>query len=302
MEIIEYERLRRAFAGHLALERGLAENSRISYLSDVGKLYSWSQNLGKSLQELQTEDIQTFISTLFDTGISMTSIARILSGIRSFYGYLELEKLIETNPTELIETPRKTRKLPSVLSLDEIDRMIEACGMMGEQAVRNRAILEILYGSGIRVSELCNLTINRLHLDQGLLLVEGKGSKERIVPISATAIKVLEEYLPERFDTDAKPGEEGILFLNRRGRRLSRVMVFYIIKDLAQTVGVEKTVSPHTLRHSFATHLLEGGANLRAIQQMLGHESISTTEVYLNLDSTQLREEILAYHPRNRRK
>lgn len=280
----------------------MAENSRISYLADVNKLHQWAETEGKAVENLSTEDIQAFISDLYDLGISLTSIARIVAGVRAFYTYLELEKIIDLNPTELIEAPRKPRKLPPVLSLEEIDAMIDACSLMGEQAVRNRAILEMLYGSGLRVSELCNLTIDRLILPESLVVVEGKGSKERIVPMSATAVKAVTEYLEERLNMEAKPGETGILFLNRRGKRLTRVMIFYIIKELAETVGIDKIVSPHTLRHSFATHLLEGGANLRAIQQMLGHESIATTELYLHLDSSQLRHEILAYHPRNKRK
>ena len=288
------------YTAYLLLERGLAENTREAYLSDLAKLHDWLESRGMEEAEAGVEDLREFLDELCELGIAATSTARILAGIRSFYGWLELEGYISASPASQLDTPRGTRRLPAVLSLEEIEGMIEACNALTPPLdVRNRAIVEMLYGSGLRVSELCNLTLGRVHIDEGIVLVEGKGSKERLVPLSATAMRALSDYMPERMQADAKPGEEGIVFLNSRGRRLSRVMVFYIVRDLAAAAGVQKTVSPHTLRHSFATHLLEGGANLRAIQQMLGHESIATTEIYLHLDTTQLREEILLHHPRN---
>lgn len=299
---LEYSELRRAYAAYLRLERGFADNTCAGYLADIEKLHRWLDEEGITETEVTADELHRFVGELYDLGIAPSSTARILAGIRSFYGYLELEKLTEGNPAQLLDTPRRGRKLPPVLSLEEIEGMIAACDLLPANATRNRAIIEMLYGSGLRVSELCNLSLERVHLDEGYLLVEGKGSKERLVPMSATAMEALRDYLPERDLADIKPGEEGIVFLNSRGHRLSRVMVFYIVRDLAAAAGVEKTVSPHTLRHSFATHLLEGGANLRAIQQMLGHESIATTEIYLHLDTTHLREEILLHHPRNLRR
>ncbi len=297
---MEYSALKKAYEAYLLLERGFAENTRTGYLADLEKLHLWLADEGTDETEAGTDDLHRFIGELYDTGISPTSIARILAGIRSFYGYLELENLIPSNQAALLDTPRRQRRLPSVLSLEEIEAMIDACDAASPQGVRNRAIIEMLYGSGLRVSELCNLELERVNLDEGYVLVEGKGSKERLVPVSATAADALRAYMPERRLADTKPGEEGIVFLNSRGHRLSRVMVFYIVRSLAESAGVNKSVSPHTLRHSFATHLLEGGANLRAIQQMLGHESIATTEIYLHLDTARLREEILTHHPRNR--
>ncbi len=297
---MEYSALKKAYEAYLLLERGFAENTRAGYLADLEKLHLWLADEGTDETEACTDDLHRFIGELYDTGISPTSIARILAGIRSFYGYLELENLTPSNPAALLDTPRRQRRLPSVLSLEEIEAMIDACDAASPQGVRNRAIIEMLYGSGLRVSELCNLELERVNLDEGYVLVEGKGSKERLVPVSATATDALRAYMPERRLADTKPGEEGIVFLNSRGHRLSRVMVFYIVRSLAESAGVNKSVSPHTLRHSFATHLLEGGANLRAIQQMLGHESIATTEIYLHLDTARLREEILTHHPRNR--
>ncbi len=288
------------YTAYLLLERGLAENTREAYLADLAKLHDWLESQGMEETEATPEVLRGFLEELFELGIAATSTARILAGVRSFYGWLELEGYVSSNPALQLDTPRGTRRLPSVLSLEEIEGMIEACNALAPPLdVRNRAIIEMLYGSGLRVSELCNLSLERVHPEEGIVLVEGKGSKERLVPLSATARRALADYMPERMQAEAKPGEEGIVFLNSRGRRLSRVMVFYIVRDLAAAAGVEKTVSPHTLRHSFATHLLEGGANLRAIQQMLGHESIATTEIYLHLDTTQLREEILMHHPRN---
>lgn len=294
-----FNELRRAYAAYMRLERGFSDNTSAGYLADVDKLHAWLEGEDIPVEKADAAVLRRFVEELYDLGIAASSSARILSGIRSFYGYLELEKIVEVNPAEGIDTPKAARKLPPVLSLEEIEDMIAACDISDPLGIRNSAIIEMLYGSGLRVSELCNLSLQNVRFDDGLLLVEGKGSKQRLVPMSGTAVHALKEYLAIR--PDAKPGEEGIVFLNKRGRRLSRVMVFYIVKELAEAAGVEKNVSPHTLRHSFATHLLEGGANLRAIQQMLGHESIATTEIYLHLDTSRLREEILLHHPRNRR-
>jgi integrase/recombinase XerD len=212
-----------------------------------------------------------------------------------------MERIVETDPTLLLESPRIGRHLPDVLSVDEIDRMISAIDLSTPEGNRNRAIIETMYGCGLRVSELCNLELNNIDLDNLFIVVNGKGSKQRMVPMSEVSAQLIKDYVAnERADVPVKSGEEGIVFLNRRGRRLSRVMIFYIIRDLAALAGITKEVSPHTLRHSFATHLLEGGANLRAIQQMLGHESIATTEIYLHIDNTRLREEIMLHHPRNK--
>lgn len=295
----DFNELRRAYAAYMRLERGFSDNTSAGYLADVDKLHAWLEGEDIPVEKADAAVLRRFVEELYDLGIAASSTARILSGIRSFYGYLELEKIVEVNPAEGIDTPKAARKLPPVLSLEEIEDMIASCDISDPLGIRNSAIIEMLYGSGLRVSELCNLSLQNVRFDDGLLLVEGKGSKQRLVPMSGTAVHALKEYLAIR--SDAKPGEEGIVFLNKRGRRLSRVMVFYIVKELAEAAGVEKNVSPHTLRHSFATHLLEGGANLRAIQQMLGHESIATTEIYLHLDTSRLREEILLHHPRNRR-
>ena len=287
------------YSAHLLLERGLSENTRQSYLNDVEHLLRYLNDNNLGLKDVTLDTLHNFIAELHDLGISPRSQARIISGIKSFFRFLKLENRIDSNPTLLLESPRVGRKLPEVLSIEEIDEMISCIDLSTNEGQRNRAIIETLYGCGLRVSELVNLEINKIFLDEEYIVITGKGNKERVVPISPVAIHEIELYLNDRQHLDIKPGEENILFLNRRGRRLTRVMIFYIIKNLAQLAGIRKEISPHTLRHSFATHLLEGGANLRAIQQMLGHESISTTEVYIHIDRTRLREEILTYHPRN---
>lgn len=296
---MSYETLRRDFDAFLRLERGFSDNTRAAYLSDLEKLHLWLDSQAVAETEATPDDLHRFVAELADLGIAPASVARILAGIRAFYSYLELERLVGVSPASELDTPRPGRHLPSVLSLEEIEAMIYAADAGDPLGIRNRAIIEMLYGSGLRVSELCNLALAHVHIPEGMLLVEGKGSKQRLVPMSGRAIEALEDYMPLRAAMDEARGEEGILFLNRRGHRLTRVMVFYIVRELAEAAGVRKTVSPHTLRHSFATHLLEGGANLRAIQQMLGHESIATTEIYLHLDASHLREEIIMHHPRN---
>lgn len=291
--------VRAHYNAYLKLERGMADNTLISYLSDIDRLAVWLSEAGKDVYNAKLDDLQLFIITLHDLGISPRSQARITSGIKSFYRYLKLEKLIDKNPTLLLESPKIGRQLPEILSVEEIDAMEAAIDLEKPEGQRNLAIMETLYGCGLRVSELCNLEINNINITDEILTVIGKGDKQRLVPMSPTSIEEIQFWLDDRRHLDIKKGEEGYVFLNRRGRRLTRVMVFYIVKQLAELAGIKKTISPHTLRHSFATHLLEGGANLRAIQQMLGHESISTTELYLHLDKSHLREEILRYHPRN---
>ena len=288
------------YSAYLLLERGLSNNTREGYLNDVKKLLNYLNENNLSLKDVSLDHLHNFIATLHDLGISSRSQARIISGIKSFFRFLKLENHIDTNPTLLLESPRVGRKLPEVLSIEEIDEMISCIDLSTNEGQRNRAIIETLYSCGLRVSELINLEINKIFLEEEYIVIKGKGNKERIVPISPTAIHEIKLYLDDRRYLDIKPGEENILFLNRRGRRLTRVMIFYIIKQLAELANIRKEISPHTLRHSFATHLLEGGANLRAIQQMLGLESISTTEIYIHIDRTRLREEILSFHPRNK--
>lgn len=290
-----------AYEAYLILERGLSDNTREAYVRDVGKLVRYLETEKVTLREVTTDILRAFAADLFDLGISPRTQARIVSGIKSFFRFLKLEGYLDSNPSLLLESPALRRHLPEVLRLDEIDAMIGAIDMEKAEGQRNRAIMETLYGCGLRVSELINLEISKLYFDEQFIMVHGKGDKERIVPISPQAIREIKDYLPDRALLPVKRGEENILFLNRRGHRLTRVMIFYIIKQLAEAAGIRKEVSPHTLRHSFATHLLEGGANLRAIQQMLGHEDISTTEIYLHIDRSMLRAEILAHHPRNAR-
>ncbi len=290
-----------AYEAYLILERGLSDNTREAYVRDVGKLVRYLETEKVTLREVTTDTLRAFAADLFDLGISPRTQARIVSGIKSFFRFMKLEGYLDSNPSLLLESPALRRHLPEVLRVDEIDAMIGAIDMEKADGQRNRAIMETLYGCGLRVSELINLEISKLYFDEQFIMVHGKGDKERIVPISPQAIREIKDYLPDRALLPVKRGEENILFLNRRGHRLTRVMIFYIIKQLAEAAGIRKEVSPHTLRHSFATHLLEGGANLRAIQQMLGHEDISTTEIYLHIDRSMLRAEILAHHPRNAR-
>ena len=288
------------YSAYLLLERGLSENTRESYLNDVAKLMRYINENNLTIKDVTLDTLHNFIAELHDLGISSRSQARIISGLKSFFRFLKLENHINTNPTLLLESPRIGRKLPEVLSIEDIDKMISCIDLSTNEGQRNRAIIETLYSCGLRVSELVNLEINKIFLEEEYVVIKGKGNKERIVPISPVAIHEIKLYLNDRQHLDIKPGEENILFLNRRGRRLTRVMIFYIIKQLAELAGIRKEISPHTLRHSFATHLLEGGANLRAIQQMLGHESIATTEIHIHIDRTRLRDEILTYHPRNK--
>lgn len=285
------------YEAYLLLEKGLAANSIASYSIDVRHLADFLLQKNLSLENVTQEDLHTFLAEIHELGIGPRSQARMISGIKSFFKYLVLEGYREENPAEFVEFPKLARELPDVLSIEEIDAMIAMIPSDKDESLRNRAIIETLYGSGLRVSELINLRLSRIDFDEGVMLVEGKGSKQRVVPVSPVAISLMQEWILQRNLMDVKPEGDDILFLNRRGRPLTRVMIFYIIKQLAELAGIKKNVSPHTLRHSFATHLLEGGANLRAIQEMLGHESISTTELYLHLDRGHLRRELLDHHP-----
>lgn len=295
--------LRNGFRLHLKLEKSLSENSIEAYLRDINKLYQFCEASGlKSPVHLTLQDLKKFVHWVSDLGMSPTSQARIISGIKGFYNYMILEELIDKNPSKLLETPKTARKLPDTLSIEEIDQIIAAIDLSSNEGQRNKAIIETLYSCGLRVSELINLKISNLYFDMGFIKVVGKGNKERYVPIGLRAIKEIKLYTQHyRNHQDIKPEQEDILFLNRRGSGLTRVMIFTIIKRLCAAAGINKTISPHTFRHSFATHLLEGGADLRAIQEMLGHESITTTEIYTHLDKDFLRSEILEYHPRNKK-
>lgn len=288
------------FEAYLALERGMSGNTCEAYVSDVTHLLEYLEESGINPSETTEKDLHGFICTLRDLGIGARSQARILSGIRSYFRFLKLAGLIQEDPTVLLESPRLGRHLPEVLSTAEIDMMIDQIPDDKEESLRNHAIIETLYGSGLRVSELTDARLSRLSFDDGCLIVEGKGSKQRIVPVSPVAIDLIKEYLPQRSRLNIKRDAQDIIFLNRRGGKMSRVMVFYIIRDLAAAAGILKTVSPHTMRHSFATHLLEGGASLRVIQELLGHESLETTEIYVHLDRSRLRRELLSHHPHYR--
>ena len=290
-----------SYEAYLMLERGLSDNTRAAYRRDVEKLLGYLVVDGMALRDTDEETLRQFVADLHDIGIAPRSQARIVSGLKSFFKFLKLEGYLDHNPAQLLAAPSSSRHLPEVLRLDEIDAMINAVDTTKNEGSRNRAIIETLYGCGLRVSELINLEISKIYFDEEYVVVTGKGNKERIVPISQSAITEIRHYLPDRELLPIKAGEENILFLNRRGKRLTRVMIFYIVKELALLAGIAKDVSPHTLRHSFATHLLEGGANLRAIQQMLGHADIATTEIYIHIDRSRLRKEILEHHPRNRR-
>lgn len=299
--MISDDKLRDMFASHLLLERGLAQNSVAAYTEDVNKLLCYLASESIKVEDVTLNDLQAFAASIYDLGIAPRTLARIISGMKSFFKWLHSEGLIKHNPTILFDGPKVGRKLPEILSVEDIDTMIANINVSTFEGLRNLAIIETLYGCGLRVSELTNLEISKIFFAEQYLIVRGKGSKERLVPMSGAAIEAIRDYMMEREYVDIKPGEENILFVSKRGKRLTRMMIFYIVTRLAEAAGIRKTISPHTLRHSFATHLLEGGANLRAIQQMLGHESIATTEIYLHLDRTYLRREILDHHPRNRR-
>ena len=301
-EMKTYEKILLKYRQYLKLERSLSENTIDAYLTDLDKLLAYLTLEGIGITDVTLQDLENFSAGLHDIGIHPRSQARILSGIRSFFRFLTLDDYIRQDPSELLESPQIGKHLPDVLTVEEIDALIGAIDETTPEGQRNRAILETLYSCGLRVSELCNLKLSDLYLDEGFIKVEGKGSKQRLVPISPRAVNELKNYFTERRYAKIKPGYEDFVFISRFGKNISRIMVFHIIKELAERIGLKKTISPHTFRHSFATHLLEGGANLRAIQAMLGHESIGTTEIYTHIDRSMLRQEIIEHHPRNKKK
>lgn len=287
---------------YLQLEKSLSPNTLDAYMSDVNKFRDFLREGGKDLLVAAIDDFRDFLAALNDVGILPRSQARILSSLRSFYGFLRLDGFLENDPTELLKTPKIGMRLPSVLSVQEIDDIINAIDLSKPEGQRNRAMIEMLYSCGLRVSELCNLKLSHLYLSEGFIRVTGKGDKQRLVPISQRAIAELEAYRIDRDRINIKAGYSDFVFISeRRKKSLSRIMVFHFIKELAAAAGITKSISPHTFRHSFATHLLEGGANLRIIQAMLGHESIATTEIYTHIDRTRLRQEIIEHHPRNKK-
>ena len=295
-----WEPYKKGFKAWLQLEKSLAENSVEAYLRDIDKLTDYLQATKKLVtpQELELKDLEKFVQWVSELGMTVTSQSRIISGLRSFYAYCYMEQIATVNPTALLETPKQKRLLPDTLSFDEIESIIAQIDLSKPEGGRNKAILETLYSCGLRVSELVNLRISCLHMDIGFVRVIGKGDKERLVPIGSDAIKYINIYRNDiRVHISIKPGQEDFLFLNRRGSRLSRVMIFIMLKDLAKKAGIVKNISPHTFRHSFATHLVEGGADLRAVQEMLGHESITTTEIYTHLDREYLRNTLHQFHP-----
>ena len=287
---------------YLRLEKSLSDNTVMAYTNDLYKLLYYLEEEKINILDVSLEDLEHFSAGLRDIGISPRSQARILSGIRTFFHFLLIEDYIRQDPSELLESPQIGKHLPDILSVEEIDNLISAIDRSTREGQRNCAILETLYSCGLRVSELCNLMISDLYLNDGFIKVEGKGSKQRLVPISPRAIEEIKNYFITRNEGLIKPGYEDFLFISKFGKNISRIMVFHIIKELADKIGLKKSISPHTFRHSFATHLLEGGANLRAIQSMLGHESIGTTEIYTHIDRRKLRDEIINHHPRNNKK
>ena len=295
-----WEAYKKGYKAFLQLEKSLSDNSVEAYLHDIEKLTSWIQQTDqlKTLQQIDLKDLENFIKWISELGMTAGSQARIISGLRSFFKYCLQEQIITTSPATLLESPKLKRSLPDVLSFEEISSMIHAIDLSKSEGGRNKAILETLYSCGLRVSEAVNLRISCLHLDLGFIKVIGKVDKERLIPIGTDAAKYIEIYRNDcRVHIPIKHGNEDILFLNRRGGKLSRVMIFLIIKELARLADIQKIISPHTFRHSFATHLVEGGADLRAVQEMLGHESITTTEIYTHLDREYLRSTLQQFHP-----
>ena len=295
-----WESYKKHFKAYLQLEKSLSDNSTQAYLHDIDKLteYLLEKGIAKSPGDISLEDLQNFVHWVSDSGMTASSQARMISGIRTFYKYCQLEDIVKEDPSLLLQSPKTKRALPDVLDFAEIENIIAQIDVSKPEGARNKAILETMYSCGLRVSEAVNLRISQLYLDVGFIRVIGKGNKERLVPIGTSAVKYLTLYLKDiRVHIPVKPGNEDIVFINRRGAQISRVMIFLIIKDLVLKAGIKKTVSPHTFRHSFATHLIEGGANLRAVQEMLGHESITTTEIYTHLDREFLRKTLEQFHP-----
>jgi integrase/recombinase XerD len=292
----------KGFKSYLRLERSLSGNTIEAYLHDVDMLIQFlnASSLKRDLSDVSANDLKEFLIWINELGMLPPTQARVLSGLKAFFKFLLLDNQIKIDPSALIESPKTSRKLPDTLSIIEINKLIEAIDLSKAEGMRNKAILELLYGCGLRVSELTNLKISNLFLEIDFIKILGKGDKERLVPIGSEAIKFLRMFIEEvRVHIDVKPGKEDFVFLNMRGSPISRVMVFLIIKDLAKKAGINKSISPHTFRHSFATHLIEGGADLRAVQEMLGHESITTTEIYTHLDRDYLKDTIIQFHPRS---
>jgi len=292
----------KGFQAYLKLEKSLSPNSIEAYSRDIDKLYQFSeaQSIKLKPENITLTDLRLFINWINELGMIPSSQARILSGIKAFYKYMLMEDIIKDDPSELLESPRIQRKLPDTLSYEDINKLIAAIDLSRPDGARNKAILEVLYGCGLRVSELTELKLSNLYLDIEFIKVTGKGSKERLVPIGGAAVKALKIWIEHvRVHTTIKKGEEDMVFLNQRGSRISRIYIFTLIKSLAEIIGLKKSISPHTFRHSFATHLVEGGADLRAVQEMLGHESITTTEIYTHLDREFLKGTIIQFHPRN---
>jgi len=287
------------FLRAVKLEKGFLPNTIEAYRRDIDKFERWMIGQGKSSVQATTEDVELFVAALFDIGLSARSVCRVLSGVRTFFRFLLQDGYTDQDPTELVPSPKVGEHLPEVLSTREIDKMENVIDLSRWEGQRNRAIIETLYSCGLRVSELVNIKISNLYIEEEYIRVIGKGNKERLIPISKKALKEIGLWLYDRNEMKIKPGEEDYLFLNRRGAHLTRTMILYIIKNTARDAGITKTISPHTLRHSFATALLEGGADLRAIQTLLGHQSIATTEIYTHIDMTTLRQEIIDHHPRN---
>lgn len=291
----------KGYKSYLQLEKSLSKNSIEAYLHDIEKLQQYLAISQQTilLDTINLKTLQNFIHWIHELGMTATSQARIISGLKSFFNYLILEDIIQSNPTELLEAPKTARKLPDTLAFEELEKLLDAIDMSTQEGTRNKAILETMYSCGLRVTELTELKISNIYADVEFIKVIGKGNKERLVPIGASALKFIQIYVENiRAHIVPKKNAEDILFLNRRGGKLSRVMIFYIIKELTNKAGIQKNIHPHTLRHSFATHLVEGGANLRAVQEMLGHESITTTEIYTHLDRNFLKETLNTFHPR----
>ncbi len=289
------------YRSYLLLERSFSVNTEDAYIADLSKLLYYLDDLNIHYKDATYEILQDFLIDLSEVGISQRSQSRIVSGIKNFYNFLAIENEIDEDPTELLSTPKIEQYLPTVLSIDEVNKIIDSVDVSDAIGQRNRTILEVLYSCGIRVSELVNLPISQVFFRDKYINVVGKGNKQRIVPISDKALMEIERWMQKRVEIPMKSDETGMLFINRRGGQLTRQMVFLIVKNAADAVGITKTISPHTFRHSFATHLLEGGANLRVIQEMLGHKSIITTEIYSHIDTQRLREEVILFHPRNHR-
>ncbi len=296
------EKIAGKYKRYLLLEKGLSANSIDAYMTDLQKLADFADNKNLIFTEIRLSHLEEFLAELHDQGLKARSMARVISGIKSFFHFLVLDGFIKDNPSRLLEAPKIGLKLPVVLSVEEIDSILAAIDVSTAEGTRNYAIIETLYSCGLRVSELTNLRFSDLFFDEGFIRVQGKGSKQRLVPISETAIQKIKNYLQHRSQQIVKKGSEDIVFLSSRGTAISRITVFHYIKQYAQTVGIEKEISPHVFRHSFATHLLERGANIRVIQEMLGHEKITTTEIYTHIDRSFLRQEIIEHHPRNREK